>query len=201
MALARKIAQPRGTTHPTSPSRTFVQPFGENAKGAEDMVEVDRQTFAFFIRNLSVRGPLDKLRSDVPTQLVEYYKNTRNIIVAARTLGDEVLRRYFINQAMKYGYVPPPEPPEPEPVPILSLWNTNPALVLVLSTDLAKFANGDLVTVAGVQPPWATLVNGQHTIANVGVGGDWFELVGVDLSLAMTTIGDPGMTVTPQSQP
>ena len=98
---------------------------------------------------------------------------------------------------------PPPEPPEPEqaePVALLSLWNTNPALALVAAADISKFANGDVVTVAGVLAPHE-FVNGQQTVANVGVGGDQFELAGVDLTAAGTTIGDPGMTVTPAAAP
>ena len=85
----------------------------------------------------------------------------------------------------------------PDPVAIVSLWNTNPAKCMVASVDLPKFTNGMVVTVAGVQAPWAATVNGARTIANVGVGGSWFDLVGVNLSAAGTTIGYPGMTVTP----
>lgn len=95
----------------------------------------------------------------------------------------------------------PPEPEVPDPVPVLSLWNTNPALVLVADTDISKFADGDSVTMAGVQPPWDTTVNGQHNIANVGVGGDQFELLGVDLTAAGTTISGAGVTVTPAAPP
>jgi len=93
---------------------------------------------------------------------------------------------------------PPPE--TPVPVPILSLWNTNPALVLVASADIGKFSDGDTVTVAGVLSPHEC-VNGSHAIANVGTAADSFELVGVDLTVAGTTIGDPGMTVTPPADP
>jgi hypothetical protein len=83
-----------------------------------------------------------------------------------------------------------------QPVAALSLWNTNPALCLVNSFDLAKFHNGDTVVMAGVPAPW-TSVNGPHQIANVGVGGSQFQLVGVDMSAALASIGSPTMTVTP----
>jgi len=83
-----------------------------------------------------------------------------------------------------------------QPVAALSLWNTNPAKCMVASEDLAKFHNGDTVTMAGVPAPW-TAVNGPHAIANVGVGGSWFDLVGVDMSAAGTTVASPTMTVTP----
>jgi hypothetical protein len=82
----------------------------------------------------------------------------------------------------------------------VSLWNTNPALALVGSADIGKFTDGDVVTVAGVPTPYE-FVNGPQTIANVGVGGDQFELVGVDLTAAGSTIGDPAMTVTPAAPP
>jgi hypothetical protein len=95
---------------------------------------------------------------------------------------------------------PPPVEETPDPVPLLSLWNTNPALALVSNADIGKFADGDQVTVAGVQAPY-DFANGKHAIANVGVGGDQFELVGVDLTAAGTTIGDAGMTVTPAAPP
>jgi len=96
--------------------------------------------------------------------------------------------------------IDPEEPPPPEPVAVASLWNTNPALVLVDSADIGKFADGDVVTMAGVQPPY-DFVNGSQTIANVGVGGDQFELVGVDLTAAGTTISGAGVTVTPATPP
>ena len=98
------------------------------------------------------------------------------------------------------GEVEPPDPEPPAPVAVLSLWNTNPALVLVATADIGKFADGDAVTMAGVLAPY-DFVNGSQTIANVGVGGDQFELVGVDLTAAGSTIGDPGMTVTPPTPP
>ena len=63
-----------------------------------------------------------------------------------------------------------------------------------------EYRAGDVVTVAGVLAPHE-FVNGQQTVANVGVGGDQFELAGVDLTAAGTTIGDPGMTVTPAAAP
>lgn len=104
--------------------------------------------------------------------------------------------------------VPPPlppdtNPPEPEPVApvaVMSLWNTDPARVLVATSDIGKFANGDVVTMAGVPVPYG-FVNGAQTIANVGVVANQFELVGVDLSVAPSTIADAGMTVTPPAPP
>jgi len=85
----------------------------------------------------------------------------------------------------------------PDPVAVLSLWNTNPSKCVVPGADLYKFTNGMVVTVAGVQAPWAATVNGARTIGNVGVGGAMFDLVGVNLSGAGTNLGYPGITVTP----
>lgn len=103
------------------------------------------------------------------------------------------------------GYTPatepePEPPPVPQPVPVLSLWNTDPAQVVVASADIGKFANGDVVTMAGVAAPYA-FVNGAQTIANVGSPANHFELVGVDLSAAPANIGDAGMTATPPTPP
>ena len=63
-----------------------------------------------------------------------------------------------------------------------SLSNTNPAQVTVGAADIAKFKDGDEVTIAGATGTGMTNANGVHTISGVGSPANTFKLTGVDTS-------------------
>lgn len=67
-------------------------------------------------------------------------------------------------------------------VAVTSLTNANPAVVTVGASDIAKFSDGMLVTIAGATGVGLSVANGTHKIANLNSGANTFELEGVDTS-------------------
>jgi hypothetical protein len=67
-------------------------------------------------------------------------------------------------------------------VTVTSLSNANPAVVTVASADIAKFHDGDSVTIEGATGTGMTNANGVHAITSVGTPANTFVLVGVDTS-------------------
>lgn len=158
---------------------------------ADEYRSIDPSDFAVAMASLS--DP--PLRSVDPSDIVSVIKDS-GLNARAIDRSDLVVP---INVAVGDETEPPPdggggEPQPSEPVPILSLWNTNPAKVMVAAGELGKFHTDDVVTMAGVPDPYGT-ANGQKIVGSVLADG--FELVSVDLSAAPTNISDPGMTVTP----
>lgn len=90
-----------------------------------------------------------------------------------------------------------PPASESAPVNVVSISNENPAMVTVATTDILKFENGDVVTIAGA-PSNATAANGAHTIGTVTTATGTFTLTGVDLSTLTDDVDGSGVTVTPQ---
>lgn len=67
------------------------------------------------------------------------------------------------------------------PKAITSLSNANPAVATVAAADIASFANGNTVTIAGGVGAFA-VANGAHIISSVGTPANTFTLLGVDTS-------------------
>lgn len=72
--------------------------------------------------------------------------------------------------------------PDPAAVAVTSLSNTNPARCTVAPADIAKFASGQTVIIAGAAGTGMTVANGAHVIGSVGVPANTFTLIGVDTS-------------------
>lgn len=68
-------------------------------------------------------------------------------------------------------------------VTITSLSNTNPAVCTVAAADIAKFANGQMVLIAGADATHSA-ANGYHTIGSVNSPVNTFVLSGVNTSSA-----------------
>lgn len=87
-----------------------------------------------------------------------------------------------------------------EPVAITNLTAANPAVASVAMGDIAKFHNGDTVTIEGATGD-AIPANGAHKIASVNSGTGTFQLVGVDLAAATGGPWTTGLTAMPQVGP
>lgn len=72
------------------------------------------------------------------------------------------------------------KPSAPIDVAVVSLSNANPAVVEVAAGDIAKFSNGQDVTISGATGTGLANANGVHKVANKGA--TTFELAGVDTS-------------------
>lgn len=83
------------------------------------------------------------------------------------------------------------EVPDPGPVGVVNLTNANPAVCTVSPTDIGKFSNGMVATIAGATGVGMTNANGPQLISSVGTPANSFTLVGVDTSTgsAPQTIG------------
>ena len=80
------------------------------------------------------------------------------------------------------------------PVAVTSLSNTNPAVVMVGAADIAKFQNGQIVTIAGATGDMAS-ANGAQKIATLDTGAHTFT-IDVDLSGAAAPV-TTGVTAQP----
>lgn len=69
------------------------------------------------------------------------------------------------------------------PIVITSLSNANPCVATVAAADIAKFHNGDTVTIVGATGLMSP-ANGSHIISLVGTPANTFTLPGVDTSAA-----------------
>jgi hypothetical protein len=68
-------------------------------------------------------------------------------------------------------------------VAVSSLSKGNPAVCTVAAGDIAKFYNGQVITIRGADASHVA-ANGKHTITSVGVPANTFQLVGVDTTAA-----------------
>jgi hypothetical protein len=68
------------------------------------------------------------------------------------------------------------------PVTVTKLTKTNPATCTVAAGDIAKFANGQTVLIAGATGTGMVNANGYKVISSVGTPANTFTLVGVDCS-------------------
>lgn len=68
------------------------------------------------------------------------------------------------------------------PVTVTKLTKTNPAVCTVAAGDIAKFANGQIVLIAGATGTGMVNANGYRTISSVGTPVNTFTLVGIDCS-------------------
>lgn len=83
-------------------------------------------------------------------------------------------------------------------VNVVSLSNANPCVVTVAAADIAKFVNGQLVTISGASATGMTPANGRHTISSAGSPANTFKLTGVDTSAASAP-QTTGVTAVPAS--
>lgn len=84
----------------------------------------------------------------------------------------------------------------PSSVVVTSLSNSNPAVVTVGSADIGKFANGQIVLIAGASGTGMTAANGSHAITSVGAPANTFVLSGVNTA-AGTEEQTSGVTAQP----
>jgi hypothetical protein len=67
-------------------------------------------------------------------------------------------------------------------VTVTNLSKTNPAVCTVAAADISKFANGQIVLIAGAVGTGLVNANGYHSISSVNVPVNTFVLTGVDCS-------------------
>lgn len=82
------------------------------------------------------------------------------------------------------------------PVPVTSISAADPAVVSVGLTQIGKFNNGDVVTVAGASGDFA-VANGEQRIGGINTGAGTFNLMDVDTTAATGGVFT-STTVTPQ---
>jgi len=94
----------------------------------------------------------------------------------------------------------PPSVPQTPIIPI-SFSKANPSVVTVGASDIAKYKDGDYVTIDGVTGTGWTILNGSRVIGAVNATDHTFQLVGIDTSAATGTEPSAVGTVQPANQP
>lgn len=94
----------------------------------------------------------------------------------------------------------PPSIPNTPIVPT-SYSKANPSIVTVGTGDIAKFKDGDYVTITGVTGTGWTILNGSRVIGAVDAGAGTFQVVGIDTSAATGTEPTALGTVQPADTP